>query len=218
MISVNPPGSAQLDTVGPPLDGRRGQDRRGRRDPGARRRWSCGATGRTRRPRPQALRDGWLHTGDIGEIDGDGYLKITDRKKDIIVNSGGDNVAPARVEGVLLLEPEIGQALVFGDRRPHLVALIVPHQDFVRSFARSARAAGRPRGLARGSGVQGGDRRGRRARQPALSPIERVRRFHVMPEPFSIENGLMTPTLKLRRHLIVKAYRDLIEGLYGAGK
>ena len=85
----------------------------------------------------QALRDGWLHTGDIGEIDADGYLKITDRKKDMIVNSGGDNIAPARVEGVLLLEPEIGQALIYGDRRPHLVALIVPHPDFVRSFARS---------------------------------------------------------------------------------
>ena len=92
----------------------------------------------------QALRDGWLHTGDIGEIDADGCIRITDRKKDIIVNSGGDNIAPARVEGVLLLEPEIGQVLVYGDRRPHLVALIVPHQDFVRQFAR-AHHKSRPR-------------------------------------------------------------------------
>src|SRR3546814_11433720 len=70
------------------------------------------------------LHDGWLHTGDIGMIDGDGYLQITDRKKDIIVNSGGDNVAPQRVEGFLALQPEIGQAMVYGDRRPYLVALI----------------------------------------------------------------------------------------------
>jgi long-subunit acyl-CoA synthetase (AMP-forming) len=82
------------------------------------------------------LRDGWLHTGDIGEFDADGYIKITDRKKDIIVNSGGDNIAPQRVEGVLMLEPEIGQALAYGDRRPNLVALISPHAEFLKRFAR----------------------------------------------------------------------------------
>ena len=118
VVSVNLPGQVKIDTVGPPLDGVEVQDRRGRRDPGPRR------PGHARllegpEATAAALRDGWLHTGDIGEIDADGYLKITDRKKDIIVNSGGDNIAPPRVEGVLLLEPEIGQALVYGDRRPH---------------------------------------------------------------------------------------------------
>src|SRR6185295_10641426 len=83
-----------------------------------------------------ALRDGWLHTGDIGIIDGDGYLQITDRKKDIIVLSGGDNVSPARVEGFLCLEPEIAQAMVHGDRRPHLVALLIPDADFTKDWAR----------------------------------------------------------------------------------
>ena len=137
----------------------------------------------------------------------------------MIVNSGGDNVAPARVEGVLLLEPEIGQALIYGDRRPHLVALIVPHQEFVRSFARSPQVRGRPGG-AGAKTRRSGRRSARRSRAPTarLSPIERVRRFHVMPEPFSVDNGLMTPTLKLRRHLIVKAHQELLEGLYGAGK
>ena len=114
----------------------------------------------------QALRDGWLHTGDIGEIDADGCLRITDRKKDMIVNSGGDNVAPARVEGILLLEPEIGQALIYGDRRPHLVALIVPHADFVRGFARSHQIQGDLAVLAENPEFPDGDRRGRQARQP----------------------------------------------------
>ena len=103
VISANVPGRAKLDTVGPAAE--RG---RGRGSPTTARSWSaaiwsCAATGRTRQATAQALRDGWLHTGDIGEIDADGYIRITDRKKDIIVNSGGDNVAPARVEGVLLL-------------------------------------------------------------------------------------------------------------------
>ena len=140
VISANLPGRAKLDTVGPALDGvelKIAEDGEilVRGDLVMRGYWKdADATA-------QALRDGWLHTGDIGELDADGYLKITDRKKDMIVNSGGDNIAPARVEGVLLLEPEIGQALICGDRRPHLVALIVPHQEFVRSFARTPPAA-----------------------------------------------------------------------------
>ena len=78
----------------------------------------------------EALRDGWLHTGDVGHIDEQGRILITDRKKDIIVNSGGDNVSPQRVEGFLTLEPEIAQAMVHGDKRPHLVGLLVPDADF----------------------------------------------------------------------------------------
>jgi long-chain acyl-CoA synthetase len=214
VISANVPGRVKLDTVGPALDGvelriaadgeilvRGGLVMRGY--------WKDEAA------TAHALRGDWLHTGDIGELDGDGYLKITDRKKDMIVNSGGDNVAPAKVEGVLLLQPEIGQALIYGDRRPHLVALIVPHQEFARGFAREHRRepdlavlAGDPAFRAAvGEGVARANR--------ALSPIERVRRFHLMPEPFSVENGFMTPTLKLRRHLILKANKELLEGLYG---
>ena len=89
-----------------------------------------------------ALRDGWLHTGDIGVLDGDGYLQITDRKKDIIVLSGGDNVAPARIESFLLLQPEIAQAMVVGDKRPHLVALLVPDPEFARQWARENKIDG----------------------------------------------------------------------------
>ena len=136
VISANVPGRARLDTVGPALDGvevRIAEDGEilVRGDLVMRGYWKDAAA------TAQVLQAGWLHTGDIGEIDPDGCIRITDRKKDIIVNSGGDNVAPARVEGVLLLEPEIGQALIYGDKRPYLVALLVPHQDSsARSHAR----------------------------------------------------------------------------------
>ena len=218
VISVNVPGRSKIETVGPPLDNvevRIAEDGEilVRGDGVMRGYWKDpDATS-------QALRDGWLHTGDIGEFDGDGYIRITDRKKDIIVNSGGDNIAPARVEGILLLEPEVGQVLVYGDRRPHLVALVVPHQDFVRQWAR---AHGKPGAdlvrLAEDPGFKAAINEAVLRANRRLSVIERVRRFHVMPEPFSIENGLMTPTMKLRRHLIVNACRDLLEGMYAASK
>src|SRR5207245_10901516 len=129
-----------IDTVGPPLEGvevRLGEDGeilvRGElvmkgywNDPEA--------TART-------LRDGWLHTGDIGEIDRDGYIRITDRKRDFIKNSGGDMISPARVEGYLALEPEIAQVMVYGDRRPYLVAVIVPDPEFAAEYAPANGAA-----------------------------------------------------------------------------
>ena len=85
----------------------------------------------------ETIVDGWLHTGDVGVIDPDGHIRITDRKKDIIVNSGGDNISPQRVEGFLVAEPEIHQAMVYGDKRPHLVALLIPDTDFVREWSES---------------------------------------------------------------------------------
>ncbi len=163
----------------------------------------------------EAIRDGWLHTGDIGLIDEDGYLQITDRKKDIIVNSGGDSVAPQRIEGKLTLEPEISQAMVYGDRRPYLVALIVPDEEVM---GRWAEAHGRPADLA----ALAGDPGFHRAIAPAvervnrgLSTIERVRRFMLAREAFGMENGLLTPTLKIRRHKIKEIYGQALEALYG---
>jgi len=145
------------------------------------------------------IRDGWVHTGDIGHFDELGHLIITDRKKDIIVNSGGDNVAPQRVEGLLSLEPEIAQALVYGDKRPHLVAVIVPDEGWF--------------------GQQGGDPH--KVLQAAvervnkqLSTIEKVRRFIIADGPFTIENRQLTPTMKVRRHIINEVYGDRLAGLY----
>jgi long-chain acyl-CoA synthetase len=162
----------------------------------------------------QTVRDGWLYTGDIGVLDADGYLQITDRKKDIIVNSGGDNVAPQRIEGFLTLRPEIGQAMVYGDRRPYLVAVLVPRPEFLEGFAQ---ARGKPNNLA----ALADDPDLHKALAVALervneglSVIERVRRFVVAGEPFTIANGMLTPSMKVRRHVVRQAYGARLEGLY----
>ena len=143
----------------------------------------------------ETVRDGWLHTGDIGEFDEDGYVRITDCKRDIIVNSGGDNISPQRVEGFLCLEPEIAQAMVYGDKRPHLVAVVVPAED-----------AGKLDETAISAAIERVNK--------ALAPIERVRRFILADAPFTIDNGQMTPTLKVRRHIVNGIYGERLEALY----
>jgi len=162
----------------------------------------------------QTLVDGWLHTGDVGQVDADGYIRITDRKRDFIKNSGGEMVSPARVEGYLTLEPEISQAMVFGDRRPYLVAIVVPGPEFVASFAG---ANGLPADLPRLAGdpafskaIGGAVARVNRG----LTPVERVRRFVIAAEPFTIANGQMTPTLKVKRHAIRETYGEALDSLY----
>jgi long-chain acyl-CoA synthetase len=162
----------------------------------------------------ETLRDGWLHTGDIGVIDQDGYIQITDRKKDIIVNSGGDNLSPQRVEGILTLEPEIEQAMVIGDKRPHLVGLLVPSEEFVRDWARANKTDKDLAGLR-------GDKAFRAAvsevvdrANSGMSQIEKVKRYVIAEEAFTVDNGMMTPTMKVRRHEILKRYGTELEALY----
>jgi len=150
-----------------------------------------------------AIRDGWLHTGDLGSVDKDGYITITGRKKDIIVNSGGENIAPGRVEALLTIEPEIEQAMVDGDRRPWLSAVIVPSEE-LRNIATSPDALYTMVGEA----VERANSR--------LSQLERVRRFIIADEPFSTENGEMTATLKVRRHVVRQVYGERIDALYPA--
>ena len=149
----------------------------------------------------ETIKNGWLHTGDIGEMDEDGYIRITDRKKDIIVNSGGDNISPQRIEGFLTLEDEIAQAMVYGDRRPHLVALIVPEEELA--------AVPRGMGTVRKAVALAVERVNKE-----LGLTERVRHFVLADEPFTVENGLMTPTMKIRRHKIREIYGAGLEGLY----
>lgn len=160
----------------------------------------------------EALKDGWLHTGDVGAFDAENCLMITDRKKDLIVNAGGDNIAPQRVEGILALEEEIEQAMVFGDKRPNLVALIVPGEEFCRAWASS-------HGVDQSSLLQ--DAAFRSDLQAAvdranerMSRIERVRRWTFANEAFTTDNGLMTATMKIRRKYITAHYLDRLEALY----
>jgi long-chain acyl-CoA synthetase len=160
------------------------------------------------------LRGGWLHTGDIGLIDGDGYLQITDRKKDIIVLSGGDNVAPARIEGFLLLQPEIAQAMVVGDKRPHLVALLVPDGDFARRWALEHGIEGDLDALAANDDFHRALAAAVDRVNKTLSKLENIRRFALAPEPFSIENKMLTPSLKIRRHKIRERHRAALDALY----
>ena len=161
-----------------------------------------------------ALRDGWLHTGDVGAIDEDGYLRITDRKKDIIVNSAGDNVSPQRIEGALTLEAEIAQAMVYGDGKPHLVALIVPDEEALKHWARKQGKRADLAALAEDSDLRRAIGSALERVNARLSPIEQVRRFTIAPEPFSIANGELTPTLKIRRHVIGEKYGAALEALY----
>jgi len=145
----------------------------------------------------RVLKDGWLATGDVGHFDEVGRIKITDRKKDLIVNDKGDNVSPQRIEGMLTLQPEIGQAMVYGDRRPHLVALLVPDPEIAKSADLQQRLQGAVDRV-----------------NADLSVVERVRRFILADEPFTIENEQMTPSLKIRRHVIGKTYGDRLAALY----
>ncbi len=142
--------------------------------------------------------DGWLATGDVGHFDDKGRIVITDRKKDIIVNDKGDNVAPQKVEGMLTLQPEIAQAMVFGDRKPHLVGLLVPDPEI-------ANAADVAKRLSAAVDRVNAD----------LSVIEKVRRFIVADAPFSVENEQLTPSMKIRRHVIKELYGERLESLYG---
>jgi long-chain acyl-CoA synthetase len=161
------------------------------------------------------LKDGWLHTGDIGLIDADGHLQITDRKKDIIVNSGGDNIAPQRIEGMLTLEPEIAQAMVYGDKRSHLSALLVPDAEWLAGWTATHGKTGDLAQLSIDDDLHKALMDAVSRVNAHLSNIEKVRKFVVAPEPFTIENAQMTPTLKVRRHKLIEIYGDRLAALYG---
>jgi len=214
VISCNPFDRIKLHTVGPPVDG---VEVRIAQDGEILVRGELVMQGYWNDPEATAatVQDGWLHTGDVGQFDEDGYIQITDRKKDLIVNSGGENVSPQRVEGFLTLQSEISQAMVHGDRRPYLVALIVPDPDAAAEWAKTN---GKPSDLATlvdddafrtaiGAVVE--------KVNGELSTIERMRRFILAPDPFTVENAMMTPTLKIRRHVIREQFGTRLDELYG---
>jgi long-chain acyl-CoA synthetase len=205
VISCNrPKAGIRLDTVGPPIAN---TEVRIAGDGEILVRGELVMKGYWRNPEETAralAADGWLATGDIGHLDEAGRLVITDRKKDIIVNDKGDTIAPQRIEGMLTLQPEIGQAMVVGDRRPHLVALVVPDPDWLAGRAATDPAVVRA--------IQGAVDRV----NAGLAGAEKVRRIALADAPFAIENAQLTPSLKIRRHVIREAYGARIDGLYGS--
>lgn len=162
----------------------------------------------------RVIKDGWLHTGDIGHLDEKGRIKITDRKKDIIVNDKGDNVAPQRVEGMLTLQPEILQAMVSGDKRPYIVGLIVPDPEWALEWAREQNVKYDFPALQDNPQFRAAVRAAVDRVNKDLSVVEKVRQFEFADEPFTIENGEMTPSMKIRRHMIRDRYTDRIGGMY----
>ena len=140
----------------------------------------------------KVIKDGWLHTGDIGELDSNNYLKITDRKKDIIVNLGGDNISPSKLENILCLNENIRQTLVYGDKKNYLVALIVCEKETNEAEIKLI--------------IENINKN--------LTLIEKIKKFVIIHDEFTIENGMLTPTLKLKRKEIIKNYKQQLENLY----
>ena len=189
IISGNPPDAIRIDTVGPALVG---VELRLAEDGEILVRGDLVMDGYWGRPddTAAAIQDGWLHTGDIGTLDSDGYLRITDRKKDMIVLSGGENVSPAKIEGMLTAEPAIAQAVVTGDGRAGLTALLVPAEGFDDVAVAIAVSSVNQR----------------------VSITERIRK-HALVGPFTVENGLLTPTQKIRRLLVIRANTEALARL-----
>ncbi len=159
--------------------------------------------------------DGWLHTGDIGSVDADGFVSVVDRKKELIITSGGENISPAAIENLLVAHPLIGQALAYGDRRKYVVALLTLDGEVAPAWARArgveasslAELAGTPLVLdAVGEAVAAANQR--------LARVQQVKRWRLLPVEWTAESEELTPTLKLKRRVIHSKYADVIDQLY----
>ena len=191
VVSCNIPGKIQVETVGPPFktnlikiakDGEiliKGEN------------VMLGYWNK-KKETDETIKDGWLYTGDIGEINEEGNLKITDRKKELIVNLGGDNISPTKIENILCLNENIKQSFVYGDKKNYLVALIVSeknsNEDEIKKYVEKI--------------------------NKNLSLIERIKKFLIVYNEFTIENRMLTPTLKLKRKIILENYKKELENLY----
>ena len=213
VVSANPPEKVKLDTVGPLFHGVKvkiaddgeilvsGENVMNGywNDPDA--------TSKT-------LINGWIHTGDIGEFDEEDYLKITDRKKDILVNAGGDNISPSRVEAKLDIEPEIAQSMLYGDFKNYLVAVIVPDKDFALNWAKENSKDQSLESIVKEDDFNKVIKEVVNKVNKNLSVIEQVRKFILIDHEFTIENSMMTPSMKVRRFVVKDKYGDQLEQLY----
>ena len=201
LISANRPENIKIETVGPAVKGVEAK----LTDEGELIvKGDCVMKGywKDEKATNETIVDGWLHTGDIAKISEDGFITITGRKKELIVNSGGDNIAPARPEASLTFQETIFQSMVIGDRRPYLVAVIVPEIEKIKNFN------DKEINEIISSEVKKANE--------GLSSIEKIRKFIIAKEPFSTENGLLTPTMKVKRHKVVEIYGETLDDLYGS--
>jgi long-chain acyl-CoA synthetase len=159
------------------------------------------------------LQDGWLHSGDLGAFDADGYLTITGRKKDILITSGGKNIAPSNIEAALKDLPIVSQAVVVGDRRPYLVALLTLDPTAIPALAE--RHGLDPAKLSAADAVRAEIQRGiDQSVNPKFAQVEHVRKFAILPRELSIEEGELTPTMKIKRNVVNAHFGSVIDELY----
>jgi long-chain acyl-CoA synthetase len=210
ILTVNRPAKWKLGSVGPVI---RGVELKIAADGEVLARGPNVVSGYHNRPdaNAEAFVDGWFHTGDIGEIDVDGFLRITDRKKDLLKTSGGKFVAPVKVEGLLKSKPPISEAMVIGDNRKYCTALLVLDEDGVKAWAARTGNAPDARGDPMNKHLQGLIDEVNRD----LASFESIKYFRVVPEAFAVENGMLTASFKVKRKAVLARYADLIETMYG---
>tara|TARA_Y100001936_G_scaffold191523_1_gene190680 strand:+ start:859 stop:2601 length:1743 start_codon:yes stop_codon:yes gene_type:complete len=201
LISANRPDNIKIETVGPAV---KGVEAKLSEEGELIVKGDCVMKGywKDEKATNETIVDGWLHTGDIATISEDGYITITGRKKELIVNSGGDNIAPARPEASLTFQETIFQSMVIGDRRPYLVAVIVPEIEKTKNLTDEEINEIISSEVKRAN--------------EGLSSIEKIRKFIIAKEPFSTDNGLLTPTMKVRRHKVIEIYGETLDDLYGS--
>jgi long-chain acyl-CoA synthetase len=164
----------------------------------------------------EAIRDGWFSTGDLGELDEDGYLRITGRKKEILVTSGGKNVAPSVIEDRIAAHPLVGQALVVGDGQKYIAALVTVDADYF-SYWKSTTgkdASATVSDLADDPDLTSEIQKAIDEGNLAVSKAESVRKFRILDTEFNPENGYLTPSLKLKRNIIMKDFAKEVDSLY----